>query len=312
MTFFALVLNRPMVLICSRSAPRRNRPSAAAFDLGEQARVGLLTRRRSPAPTARPRRAACRGSHIRARSRRRDWPRPAGGRIRKPRASSQRADHVAHRIEAGRLADEEARGGERAAAKIAGFRRGATGSAARRGRGTSRHGRRRRCRRGAPRSRSRRLALEPGAVAAALLSALPPRPRAAASPSASAVPDGASAFIRWCVSTISMSHCSGPSTRAARSTRSASRRRRARCWPRAARRLLRPPRRCGARRNRRARWCRSGSGRRRDRAVEARLKRAGRREIDQHVAMIGIDREARILGAAAAIAGPCGPWARTG
>ena len=50
-----------------------------------------------------------------------------------------------------------------------------------------------------------------------------PRPAAAASPSSSAVPDGASTLWRWCISRISMSKSRGSSALAACSTSTASR-----------------------------------------------------------------------------------------
>src|SRR5690348_16801573 len=46
-----------------------------------------------------------------------DSPRPACGRIRKPRRVSQPVDDVPHRIEPRRLADQEARAGKRSAGK---------------------------------------------------------------------------------------------------------------------------------------------------------------------------------------------------
>ena len=77
-----------------------------------------------------------------------------------------------------------------------GSRRGATGSAARPARRKSRHDRPRPFRRGATRSLSRllaRLRPVPSRPRSALI--FVPRPRAAASPAPSAVPDGASAFM---------------------------------------------------------------------------------------------------------------------
>ena len=90
MTFFALVLNRPMVLIASRSA---SSPSATIcrgvlMRANSGRRGDVDARRRSPAPRAPRRPAAGRGCRIRARSSATGWPPPGGGRTRKPARAS--------------------------------------------------------------------------------------------------------------------------------------------------------------------------------------------------------------------------------
>ncbi len=200
MTFFALVLNRPIVLIASRSS---SSPSSTIccgrLDVLEQrpggdvdAGVGRLRRQHHRDEQV------DRDWRIRARWSARGWPRPAGGRIRKSASRFTGLDDVAHRIEAGRLADEEARAGERTAgedhAVVGAVRRISRSSSP--GKITS----------WSPATEPPRSAAKPivpgsracgaGAVAAALGLSGVPRPCAAASPSSSAVPDGASTLFR--------------------------------------------------------------------------------------------------------------------
>ena len=141
-------------------------------------------------------------------------------------------------------------------------------------------------------------AREAGAVAAAFLAlASPPRPRRGGFAEMQRGARGRVGLAAWCASTISMSHARARARarRARRGRRAAPRR--ARCWRRAG---PRPARAAAA-----MRW----SARSSSPVVPTRIgmpaamarsrlwpSAAGDGEIDQHVAMVGVDREAGIGG----------------